>query len=112
MTTPVTVSIAESVWLNESDICSLAHIVDVSGLAERDILDLVETGILEPTNDDPSNYFFRVDCIVVARTARRLRDDFELNPDGLALALNLMRRVSQLEKELAGMRSKSTGRPR
>jgi len=110
MTVPITVSRTESVWLNSSDICSLAHIVEVSGLAEHDILDLVETGILEPANDDPENYFFRVDCIVVARTARRLRQDFELNSDGLALALNLLRRVSQLEKELAGLRLKKNTR--
>lgn len=100
-----TVHISESIWLNNSDICSLAHIIEVSGLAEHDILDLVEAGILEPTNDDPHNYFFRVDCIVIARKARRLRDDFELNPDGLALALNLLRRVSLLEQELASLRT-------
>lgn len=107
MTTPRTVSMTESIWLNSSDICSLAHIVEVSGLTEHDVLDLVETGILEPANDDPRNYFFCVDCIVVARTARRLRDDFELNADGVALALSLLRRVSRLEQELAGLRTKT-----
>jgi chaperone modulatory protein CbpM len=101
-----TVHISESIWLNDSDLCSLAHIVEVSGLAEHDVLDLVEAGILEPTNDDPHNYLFRIDCIVMARKARRLRDDFELNPEGLALALNLLRRVNQLEQELAGLRTK------
>lgn len=100
-----TVHLSESIWLNSSDICSLAHITEVSGLTEHDILDLVEAGILEPTNDDPNNYFFRVDCIVIARKARRLRDDFELNPDGLALALNLLRRVERLEQELARIRN-------
>lgn len=101
-----TVHVSESIWLNSSDICSLEHIIEVSGLAEQDILDLVDAGILEPANQDSHNYFFRVDCIVLARKARRLRDDFELNSDGLALALNLLRRVDQLEQELAGLRPK------
>lgn len=105
-----TLSLTESVWLNDSDICSLAHIVEVSGLAEQDIMDLVETGILEPAKADPGNYFFRTDCVAIARTARRLRDDFELNPNGLALALNLLQRVSQLEQELASLRAKASGR--
>lgn len=96
-----TVSLTESIWLNGSDICSLAHIVEVSGLSARDVLDLVDTGVLKPANDDPDNYFFCVECIVTARRARRLRDDFELNANGLALALRLLQRVEQLERELA-----------
>jgi chaperone modulatory protein CbpM len=104
MTISLTISTSESIWLNNSDICSLAHIAEVSGLTEHDILDLVEAGILEPTNSDSHNYFFRTDRIAVARMARRLRDDFELNANGLALALNLLQQIRDLEDELASLR--------
>lgn len=96
----MTVHITESVWLNASDICSFEHLVQVSGLTPDILLDLINAGILEPTNHDPAHYFFPIDCVVIARTARRLSDDFELDAQGLALALNLMRRIDALETEL------------
>jgi chaperone modulatory protein CbpM len=103
-----TVHITESVWLNASEICSFDHLVETSGLARSDLLDLVEAGIIEPSNQDPSDYLFPSSCIVIARTARRLRDDFELESRGLALAMNLIGRLDQLEGELADMRARFT----
>ena len=38
--------------------------------------------------------------VVTVRTARRLRDDFELDRNGVALALTLLRRIAQLEAEV------------
>jgi chaperone modulatory protein CbpM len=101
----MTVHITESIWLNASDICSLEHLEQVSGLSHDNLLDLVDAGVIEPSNQDPENYFFPVSCIVVARTARRLRDDFELDPQGLALAVNLLRRIDTLEAELRRLRA-------
>lgn len=98
--------ITESVWLNTSDICSLDHIAEVSGLSPEDIHDLVHTGVLRPSNQDPGNYFFHTECVVIARKARRLRDDFELDAQGLAVAMRLLRRVEALEAELAGLKSR------
>jgi chaperone modulatory protein CbpM len=103
-----TVHITESVWLNTSDICSFDHLVETSGLTKSDLLDLVDAGIIEPSNQDPTDYLFPSSCIVIARTARRLRDDFELESRGLALALNLIRRADRLEAELADMRARFT----
>ncbi|TEA77600.1 chaperone modulator CbpM [Allopusillimonas ginsengisoli] len=102
----MTVHITETVWLNASDICSLEHIVEVSGLSQQDVLDLVDTGILKPSNDDPHNYFFHTECVVLARRARRLRDDFELDPSGLTLAMRLLRRMDELESELQALRAR------
>ena len=101
----MTVHITESVWLNASDICSFEHLTQVSGLSADALLDLIDTGILKPSNQDSANYFFPIDCIVIARTARRLRDDFDLDPQGLSLALTLMRRIDQLEAELQQLRA-------
>ena len=100
--------ITESVWLNTSDICSFAHVVEVSGLSETELRELIDAGVIEPSNNDPANYFFQTQCIVVARKARRLRDDFELDTPGLALALNLLRRMDDLEAEIAHLRARLT----
>jgi len=96
--------ITDSVWLNTSDICSFEHVVEVSGLSADELHELVETGVIAPSNDDPRNYFFHTECIVTARRARRLRDDFDLDTHGLALALSLLRRMEDLEAELAELR--------
>jgi len=97
----MTVQITESVWLNTSDTCSFDHVVEISGLSKDELLDLIQTGAIEPSSRDRDNYVFHTQCIAVARTARRLRDDFELNSQGLALALSLLRRIDELEAELA-----------
>lgn len=96
----MTIYRAEVVWLNESDACSLEHLVESSGLSHAELLYLVESGVIVPSNDDPAHQIFQAHHIAIARTARRLRDDFELDTQGLALALNLLGRIHELEAEL------------
>lgn len=95
----MTIQVTESVWF-ESEVCSLEEVARISGLAEDFLLDLIETGVLEPSERDAGHYLFDTRCIAMARTARRLRDDFELDHEGLALAMRLLRRVDELEAEL------------
>jgi chaperone modulatory protein CbpM len=102
----MTVQITESVWLNASESCSFDHLAQISGLGRDNLLALVDAGVLEPSNQDPNDYYFSVDCIMIARRARRLRDDFELNPNGVALAVNLLRRINDLESQLNDLRAK------
>lgn len=102
----MTVHITESVWLNTSEICSFAHLLEVSGLTQTDLYNLIDMGIIEPSNADPGNYVFESSYIVIARRARRLRDDFELDAQGLAVALNLLRRINHLETELSSAYAK------
>jgi len=96
----------EAVWLNTTDICSFDHVLEVSGLHPDELQHLVDTGILAPSNNDPDRYFFHTQCIVVARRARRLRDDFDLDPPALALALNLLRRMDDMQAELSELRAR------
>ncbi|HUH60010.1 MAG TPA: chaperone modulator CbpM [Candidimonas sp.] len=108
----MTIQIAESVWLNAADICSLDLLAQVSGLGRDSLLALVEAGILQPSNEDPENYCFSVDCIVIARRARRLRDDFDLDSSGVALALNLLRRINELEAQVDDLSARFNPRRR
>ncbi|RTZ48161.1 hypothetical protein EKL30_04205 [Candidimonas sp. SYP-B2681] len=105
------IHITESVWLDANDMCSFEHLVQVSGLTNDNLLDLIDAGVIKPANDDPANYSFPVSCIVLARTARRLRDDFELDSEGLALAVNLLQRIEALQSELHELRAKFAKNP-
>jgi chaperone modulatory protein CbpM len=102
----MTLHITESVWVNAPDKCSFDHLIEVSGLLREELLALIEAGIVNPSNHEPNNYVFHTECIVIVRVARRLRDDFELDAHGLALALTLRRRIDELEAELASLHAR------
>ena len=101
----MTVHITEGVWLDTIETCSLHDIVEASGLAQELVQDLIETGVIKPSRKEGRTQF-HISCITVARTARRLRDDFELDAPGLALAMRLLARIDELEAELDRSRKK------
>lgn len=92
--------ITKTIWLNSNDVCSFEHVVEVSGIKHSDLLELIDAGVIQPSGTDRGNYMFHTECIVVARQARRLREDFELDTQGLALAMTLLGRIHRLEEQL------------
>jgi chaperone modulatory protein CbpM len=97
--------VLDAVWLNESGSCTMVHLAEVSGLDSAELQMLVDSGTLTPLPDAGGSLAFASVAMQAARTARRLRDDFELNPSGLALAMRLLERVDALEREMARLRA-------
>jgi chaperone modulatory protein CbpM len=96
----MSMQVTHAVWLNDTAVCSIEHLVEVSGLSPDDIRDLVEDGVMAPADaSNPGGGFHSVHVLTV-RQARRLRDDFELDRNGLTLALTLLRRIESLEQAL------------
>lgn len=98
---------AEVIWLDEPHVYSLTEVAELSGLAAAELRELFECGVLVPAerereHDGPE---FAARTITIARTARRLRDDFELDMQGLSVALTLLRRIGELESELCNVRA-------
>ncbi len=91
---------SDSIWLNETDYCRIEHLVEVSGLSLEEIEDLIETGVIAPAGQNEQPRVFQLQYVLTVKTARRLRDDFQLERHGLTLALTLLRRVADLEAEL------------
>jgi chaperone modulatory protein CbpM len=100
-------TVLEAVWLNETGSCTLVHLAEVSGLNSAELQSLVDSGALAPLPQPDDSLEFNAAAMLVARTARRLRDDFELNATGLALAMRLLERVDALERELERVRAGS-----
>ena len=95
----------EVLWLDEHRIVSLRELVELSGLGEAELLELVHSGAI-PASDSPgAGYRFGAQVITVARTACRLRNDFDLDTRGLSVALRLLERVRDLEVEVARLRA-------
>jgi len=96
----MSIVVLESIRLDESGVCTIEHLAELSGLALEDLRDLVESGVIEPVDEfaEPLSFYLRY--VVTAKTARRLRDDFELDRHGVAVALTLLKRIENLEQQL------------
>jgi chaperone modulatory protein CbpM len=70
-------------------------------LSNEEFDELLETGVIVPVDNTAQVKSFQLHYVVIAKTARRLRDDFELDLRGVTLAMTLVRRIDELQKELA-----------
>lgn len=93
-------NLSELAWRNERKVCSADQLVEVSGLTVAQLDDLITTGVIRPVDEHEQPHYFYLEYIYIAKTARRLRQDFELDDHGVALALTLLRRIDELQSEL------------
>ena len=97
--------VAEALAMDEHGLLTLSQLVEVSDLSEADLRALVDYGALTPVDPTASSWTFTASWIVVARTAGRLRRDFELDAHSLSVVLQYAQRVEALEAELRAMRA-------
>lgn len=95
------VQLSHAIWLGEAELCTMEHLVEVSGLSLGEVDDLVVSGVIWPADAATQPRRFHLLHVVTVRQARRLRDDFELDSNGLALAMTLLRRIGALEQALS-----------
>jgi chaperone modulatory protein CbpM len=86
---------APAAWSGEGDRLRLSE-----------LLELVDCGALTPDEDTPGQWVFGLRSLTIARTARRLREDFELEPHGAVLLLVFAERIRRLEEELRDLRAR------
>lgn len=96
-------------WLHAHYELSLAQLCELSGLSETELRELVECGALAPADPGAREWTFSAARLVVARSASRLRKDFDLDAQGLALAVALLERVRDLEEQLRDLRARIPG---
>lgn len=96
----------EAPWPNEHREFSLEELCELSGLSETELRDLVDWGVLAPAEPGAPRWTFSAERLIVARSAFRLRKDFELDTHGVALAVTLLERIRDLEAELRDLRAR------
>jgi len=101
--------IEQAQWLHRHDEFSEEQICELSGLSATELRELVDYGVLTPIDPGARTWTFSADRLVVARSAFRLRKDFGLDLEGLALMVSLLERVRELEGELRDMRARLPG---
>jgi len=94
---------SEVIWLDQHRELSLMELVELSGLSVEELQHLVDCEALQPVSG-ATHVRFRADCLALMRTASRLRNDFDLDANGLALALRLLNRIHELEADLHELR--------
>ena len=93
------VEIAEATFMDEKDVVTLVQLAERSGLSEEELRELMESGAFSPV--DVSTWTFSSHCVIVARTAYRLREEFALeDTHALTVVLRLMQRIETLQAQL------------
>ena len=97
-----------ALFLDETGAVSIAQLTELSGLTEAELQVLVDCGALELAEGaGGGGSSFSARCVVTARAARRLRDDFALDDThALAVVLRFLQRIEALERELRDLRSR------
>jgi chaperone modulatory protein CbpM len=98
------IDLTEAVWVEEQPDLDLADLAESSGLPVEVVQELADCGVLATSG---SQWRFAGGCVTTVRTASRLRNDFELDANALALVMRLVDRVQELETEIRRLRAGS-----
>lgn len=106
------IEITDAVWLDEREVFSFEELAELSGLAPALLHQLIELDVLCPADPLAREPTFTAECLALARAASRLRADFDLDVGGLAVAITLLERVSDLEAEVRALHAQLPQRRR
>ena len=101
----MTPSIDDAVYLDASVEVTWTELVNASGIPEGELVELVRYGALVPRDPDAPTWTFEARFLAVAKTASRIRRDFELDPHGISVVLCYVERIERLEAELRALRA-------
>ena len=79
---------------------SLVELCQACQASQDHVIAWVFEGVLEPLGTRPDEWYFTGPALRRARLAAWLTQDLELNPPGIALALDLLDEIAQLRARL------------
>jgi len=88
----VAAEFTEVTWIGEDFEWTLQELTTRSGFTEPELRELIDCGALSLRG---------ARTLATLHSAARLRTDFELDLNGVALAIRLLRRIRDLEAELS-----------
>ena len=97
--------LADALRLDAQQALTLRELVELSGLAESMLRELVDYGALQPLEWEGATLTFSASCVSVARTACRLSRDLELDAHAVSVVLRLFERIDALEAEIRALRA-------
>ena len=79
---------------------TIVELVRACRTTEQQVEVWVHEGVLQPSGKTREAWRFRGDSLARMRLATRLMQDLEINTAGVALALDLLDRIAELESRL------------
>ena len=79
---------------------TLVELCQACSAEEAHVTAWVLEGVLDPVGESPRDWRFGGESLRRARLALRLSRDLELNPPGVALALDLLDEIAELRAQL------------
>jgi chaperone modulatory protein CbpM len=105
------VELNEVIWI-EQHVLSLAELAEISHLPPAVLEELMDYGAIEPMGAATGELRFGAAALRAARIASRLRADFELETQALAVVLGLLDRVDELRAQLRALQARQPKSPR
>jgi chaperone modulatory protein CbpM len=96
---------SEVLWF-EQHVLTLPELAELSGLPTAMLQELFDWGAITPLEHGTHEIRFGASALRSARSARRLQADFELDLQGVAVALRLLERIGELEAQLQALRAR------
>ena len=90
----------------DESLFSLSEICERCGVHADIVVEMVEYGIVTPAADQApaERWQFSTDALLRMRRAQRLLSDLELNPPGLALHLELLDQIDELQQQVGSLK--------
>ncbi len=86
---------------------SIEQLAQLSGVESAELSELMEFGVLTEVRPEPASTTFEIGLVMTLQRAQRLRQDLALDDHAFALAVMLLREVSDLEEEVRLVRSEA-----
>ena len=100
-----TIETTTALFLDDDGSVTAAQLVAQTGLTPNEVELLVECGAIAPRDFAAATWTFSARCVVTARSARRLRDEFALDDaHAVAILLRFLQRIEELEGEVGRLR--------
>ena len=90
----------QSTVVEEETHFTLVELCKACNVEETHLITWVLEGVLEPVGDAPQTWRFTGDSLRRAQLALRLSRDLEINPPGVALAIDLLDEIATLQARL------------
>ena len=98
-----TVRVYEARIIEEEEPMTIIQICERCKLSKEEIIELIEEGIIYPKDKQNKSLSFSFDTIDRILKVKRLKRDMDLNMAGVALAVNLLDRIEELERKILRM---------
>jgi chaperone modulatory protein CbpM len=96
----MTLELHDRDWSDASETISYSELTSVCRIAAQDLEELVEYGALVPLQRPSSERVFSRSCVVPLRTACKLRRVYDLDLFTVALLVENLNRIEELEREV------------